>query len=46
MLVVANLANTKIWKNNNWKMIETLAQGYLSEGTQRELSYEYQHDKV
>ena len=28
------------------KMTETLAYGYSSEGTQRELSKEYQHDRV
>ena len=28
------------------KMIETLANGYSSESTQRELSNEYQHDSV
>ena len=27
-------------------MIETLAHGYLSENAQRELSNEYQHDRV
>ena len=27
-------------------MIETLANGYSSESTQRELSDEYQHDRV
>ena len=27
------------------KMIETLGNGYSSESTQRELSYEYQHEK-
>ena len=30
----------------NLKMTETLAQGYSSESTQRELSCEYQHDRV
>ena len=30
----------------NWKMIETLANGYSSESTQQELSNEYQHDRV
>ena len=29
-----------------WKMTETLAKGYSSECTQRELSNEYQHDRV
>ena len=28
------------------KMAETLANGYSSESTQRELSNEYQHDRV
>ena len=28
------------------KMIETLANGYSSESAQRELSYEYQQDRV
>ena len=40
MLLVANLANT------NDRMTETLANGYSSESTQRELSNEYQHDRV
>ena len=30
----------------SWKIIETLAYGYSSESTQRELSNEYQHDRV
>ena len=30
----------------NMKMTETLAYGYSSESTQRELSNEYQHDQV
>ena len=42
MLLVANLANTK--KKKKLKMTETLANGYSSESTQRELSYEYQLD--
>ena len=29
-----------------WKMAETLAKGYSSESAQRELSNEYQHDRV
>ena len=29
-----------------WKMTETLAHGYSSESTQRDLSNEYQHDRV
>ena len=30
----------------SWKMTETLANGYSSESTQRELSNEYQYDRV
>ena len=30
----------------NWKMTETMANGYSSESTQREFSNEYQHDRV
>ena len=45
MLLVAKLANTKRCKNLK-KMTETLAHGYSSESTQRELSNEYQHDRV
>ena len=30
----------------NWTMTETLAYGYSSERTQRELSNDYQHDRV
>ena len=44
MLLVANLANAKWCKN--LKMTETLAHGYSSESTQRELSNEYQHGRV
>ena len=29
-----------------WEMTETLANGYSYESTQRELSNEYQHDRV
>ena len=29
-----------------WKITETLAHGYSSESTQKELSNEYQHDRV
>ena len=29
-----------------WEITETLAYGYSSESTQRELSNEYQHDRV
>ena len=45
MLLVANLANTKRYKKKR-KMIETLAYGYSSESTPRELSNYYQHDRV
>ena len=31
---------------NNWKMTEALAHGYSFDSTQRELSNEYQHDRV
>ena len=44
-LVVANLVNTKCRKKT-WKVIETLANGFSSESTQRELFNEYQHDRV
>ena len=39
MLMVANLTNTKCCKKSE-KMAETLANGYSSESTQRELSNE------
>ena len=42
MLLVANFANAKMMQ----KMTEILAHGYSSESTQRELSNEYQHDRV
>ena len=45
MLLVANLADTK-WCKKSWKLTETLANGYSSESAQRELSNEYQHDRV
>ena len=45
MLLVANLADTKCFKIP-LKMTETLAHGYSSESTQRELSNEYEHDRV
>ena len=44
MLPQANLAVTKGCKN--LKMTETLAYGDLSKCTKRELSNEYQHDRV
>ena len=45
MLLMANLAYTKRCKKNS-KITETLANGYSSESTQRELSNEYQHGRV
>ena len=45
MLLVANLANTKLCEKNQ-KITESLAYGYSSECAQRELSNEYQHDRV
>ena len=45
VLLVGSLANTKMMQKT-WKMIETLAYGYSSESTQRELSNEYQHNRV
>ena len=45
ILLVANLANTK-WCKTTRKMTETLAHGYSSESTQRELSNDYQHHRV
>ena len=45
MLLVANFGQYKMMRKT-WKMSETLANGYSSESTQRELSNEYQHDQV
>ena len=45
MLLVADVVNTK-WCKKSWKMAETLANGYSSESTWRELSNEYQEDRV
>ena len=45
MLLVANSPNAK-WCKTNWKINENMANGYSSESTQRELSNEYQHDRV
>ena len=45
MLLVANLANTKIMQKS-WKITKTLANGYSSGSIHRELSNEYQHDRV
>ena len=33
-------------KKTTWEMIETLAYGYTSESTQRELSNKYQRDQI
>ena len=43
MMQVANLANKTC---KNWKMNETLVYGYSYETTKRELSNEYQYDRV
>ena len=45
VLLVANFANSKGCKKGG-KMTETLVHGYSSESTHRELSNEYQHDRV
>ena len=45
MLLVANFGQYKMMQKS-WNMIETLAHGYSYESTQRELSNEYQHDRV
>ena len=45
MLLVANLTNTNNAKKTE-KMTKTLAHEYSSESTQRELSNEYQNDRV
>ena len=45
ILKVANFANTKVCKQSR-KVTEILAYGYSSERTHRELSNEYQHDRV
>ena len=44
MLLVINLAKKSYAKT--FKMTEILAHGYSSEGTQWELSNEYQQDRV
>ena len=45
MLVIADLANTKLCKKN-WEMTETLGHGYSSESIQQEPYNEYQHDRI
>ena len=44
-LLLVNLVNTKLSKKSK-KMTETLVCRYSSDSTQRELSNEYQHDRV
>ena len=44
--LVSNLANTKKMQKKTRKITETLANGYSSESTWRELSNEYQDDRV
>ena len=44
MLLVANFSMYKMMQKN-LKIAETLAYGYSSESTRRELSNEYQHDR-
>ena len=46
MLLVAYRFGQYKKMQKTWKMTETLANGYSSESTQRELSNEYQHDRV
>ena len=45
MLLVANLADTELCKKPH-KQAETMVNGYSSESTQRDLSNEYQHDRI
>ena len=45
MLQLVNFGNKKLMPKTG-KIIEILAHGYSSECTQRELSNEYQHDRV
>ena len=45
MLLVAKFGQYKMMPKN-LKMTETLTHGYSFESTQRELSYEYLHDRV
>ena len=46
VLLVANLVNTMQYEKKSEKMTETLANGYSSDSTQRDLSNEYQHGRV
>ena len=45
MLLLANSANMK-WYKKTLKITKTLTFEYSSESTDRELSNEYQHDRV
>ena len=45
MLLTAKFTNTKRCKNPE-KTLKPLANGYSSESAQKELSNEYQHDRV
>ena len=45
MLLVGYIYQYKMMQKS-WKMTEILAYGYSSESAQRELSNEYQHDRV
>ena len=45
MLLVADFVEYKMMQKK-LKVTETMAHGYSSESTQRELSNEYQHSKV
>ena len=42
---MADLANTKLWEKSK-KITQIMPNGYSSASTQRELSNEYQHDRV
>ena len=46
MLLVANLAITELCKKITQKLLKTWHMGYSYESTHRELSNEYQHDRV
>ena len=45
MLLIANLVNTK-WCKKTGKITKTQAHRYSSKSTQRELSNEYQHERI
>ena len=47
LTLIVQVANAPIQKDaKNMKISETVSNGYSSESTQRELSNEYQHDRV